>query len=159
MACRMFGAKPSSHQYWPIFISILVYKLQRKLNTNLTLRVHKILIKCIFCHLLHIHSGETGILFSVLLRSLWWMQIVGYVLSEMFVLSYSVTYCIYIPRKSGFYFHYYWAVYNEWKESDMFWLEDRIRLFVHYMTSLSSLCKLIWRHWTYKNVCQIYFVE
>ena len=27
---------------------------------------------------------------------------------------------------------------------------DRIRLFVHYTISLSSLCNLIWRHWTYK---------
>ena len=32
----------------------------------------------------------------------------------------------------------------------MFWLADHIRLFVHYTISLSSLCKLIWRHWTYK---------
>ena len=35
----------------------------------------------IFCHLLHIHSGKTGILFSLLLYSLWWMPIVGYVLA------------------------------------------------------------------------------
>ena len=34
----------------------------------------------IFCHLLHIRSGKTGDLFSLLLCSLWWMQIVGYVL-------------------------------------------------------------------------------
>ena len=32
----------------------------------------------IFCHLLHIHLG---ILFSLLLCSLWWVQIVGYVLA------------------------------------------------------------------------------
>ena len=31
----------------------------------------------IFCHLLLIHSGKTEILFSVLLCSLWWVQIVG----------------------------------------------------------------------------------
>ena len=31
----------------------------------------------------------------------------------------------------------------------MFWLADRVRLFVHYI-SLSSLCKLIWGHWTYE---------
>ena len=65
----------------------------------------------IFCYLLHIHSGKTGNLFSLLLCSLWWVQIVGY---------------------------------------SSFWLEDRICLFVHYTISLSSLCKLIWRHWTYK---------
>ena len=35
----------------------------------------------IFCHLLHIHSEKTGILFSLLLCSLWWVQLVGYVLA------------------------------------------------------------------------------
>ena len=64
--------------------------------------------------------------------------------SEMFVTSYSVTYCIYIPGKPWICFHSYCAVY------DAFCLEDRIRLFVHYTISLSSLCKLIWRHWTCK---------
>ena len=36
------------------------------------------------------------------------------------------------------------------KELDMFCLADRIRLFVHNIISLSSLCKLFWRQWTYK---------
>ena len=35
----------------------------------------------IFCHLLYIHSGKTGNLFSFVLCSLWWVQIVGYVLA------------------------------------------------------------------------------
>ena len=35
----------------------------------------------IFCHELHIHSGRTGILFSSLLCSLWWVQKVGYVMA------------------------------------------------------------------------------
>ena len=35
----------------------------------------------IFCHVLHIRSGKTGNLFSLLLCSLWWVQIVGYVLA------------------------------------------------------------------------------
>ena len=35
----------------------------------------------IFCYLLHIHSGKTGNLFSLLLCSLWWVQIVGFVLA------------------------------------------------------------------------------
>ena len=35
----------------------------------------------IFCHLLHIRSGKTGNLFSLLLCSLWWVQIFGYVLA------------------------------------------------------------------------------
>ena len=69
---------------------------------------------------------------------------------EMFVTSYAVTYCIYIPGKPGFCFHYYCAVYDECKYSDTFWLADRVRLFAHYTISLSSLCKFMWRHWTYK---------
>ena len=59
-------------------------------------------------------------------------------------------YCIYVPGKPGICFHYYCAVYDECKYSDTFWLADRTRLFVQYTISLSSLCKLIWRHWTYK---------
>ena len=68
----------------------------------------------------------------------------------MFVTSYSITYCIYIPGKPGFCFHYYCAVYDECKKSDTFWLADRVRLSVHHTISLLSLCKLIWRHRTYK---------
>ena len=68
----------------------------------------------------------------------------------MFVTSYSVTYCICVPREPGICFHYYCAVYDECKYSDTFWLADRARLFVQYTISLSSLCKLIWRHSTYK---------
>ena len=70
--------------------------------------------------------------------------------SEMFVTSYSLTYCIYIQGNSEICFHHYCAVCDECKLSDTFCLEDRIRVFVHCTTSLSSLCKLIWRHWTYK---------
>ena len=33
--------------------------------------------------------------------------------------------------------------------TNMVWPADRIRLFVHYTISLSSLCELICRHWTY----------
>ena len=72
----------------------------------------------VFCHLLPIHCGKTGNLLSLLLHSLWWVQIVGHI-----------------------------------------WLADRICLFVNYTISLSSLYKLIWRHWTYKSACQIYFIE
>ena len=77
----------------------------------------------------------------------------------MFLTSYSVTYCMYIPGKPGICFHYYCAVYDEWKYSDTSWLADRTRLFVQYTISLSSLCKLIWRHWPYKMPVKIYFVE
>ena len=69
---------------------------------------------------------------------------------EMFVTSYSVTYCICVAGEPGNCFHYYCAVYDECKYWDPFWLADRTRLFVQYTISLSSLCKLIWRHWTYK---------
>ena len=68
----------------------------------------------------------------------------------MFVTSYSVTYCIYVPGKPWICFHYYCAVYDECIYSDTFWLADRTRLFAQYTISLSSLCKLIWGHWTYK---------
>ena len=68
----------------------------------------------------------------------------------MFVTWHSVTYCRYVPGKPGICFHYYCLVYDECKYSDTFWLIDRTRLFVQYTISLSSLCKLIWRHWTYK---------
>ena len=68
----------------------------------------------------------------------------------MFVTSYSVTHCIYVPGKPGIYFHYFCAVYDECKYSDTFWLADRIRVFVQYTISVASLRKLIWRHWTYK---------
>ena len=69
---------------------------------------------------------------------------------EMFVTSYSVTYSIYVPGKPGICFPHHRAVYDECKYSDTFWLTYRTRLFVQYTISLSSLCKLIWRHWTYK---------
>ena len=62
----------------------------------------------------------------------------------------NVTYCINGPGKPGICFHYHCAVYDECKYSDTFWLADRTRLFVQYTILLSSLCKLIWRHWTYK---------
>ena len=77
---------------------------------------------------------------------------------EMFVTSYCHLYCIYVPGKPGICFHYHCAVYDECKYSDTFWLADRTCLFVQYFISLSSLCKLIWRHLTYK-MPQIYFVE
>ena len=69
---------------------------------------------------------------------------------EMFATSYSITHCIYDPGKPGICFHHYCAIYDECKYSDTFWLADRTRLFVQYTISLSSFCKHIWRHWTYK---------
>ena len=64
----------------------------------------------IFCLLLHIRSRKTGNLFSLLLCSLWCVQIFGYVFCLQMVLV-----CLYSTPS-----HYH------------------------------QLCKLIWRHWTYK---------
>ena len=69
---------------------------------------------------------------------------------EMFVTSYAVAYCIYVPGKPGICFYYSCAVYDRCKYLDTFWPAERTRLFVQYTISLSSLRKLIWRHWTYK---------
>ena len=73
----------------------------------------------------------------------------GYV-SEMVVLSYSVIYYIYIPGTLGPCFHYWCSVYGICKWSDTLWPVGRVRLFADYTISLSSLCSLIWRHWTTK---------
>ena len=70
--------------------------------------------------------------------------------SEMVVLSYSVIYYIYIPGKLGLFFHFWCSVYGICKRSDTLWPVGRVRLFADYIISLSSLCKLIWRHWTTK---------
>ena len=47
----------------------------------------------------------------------------------------------YIPGKPGFCFHYYCAIYDEFKYYS----------FVHNTISLSSLCKLIWRSSSVKS--------
>ena len=64
----------------------------------------------IFCHLLHIYPGNTGALFPLLMFSLWYLRMIGYIVA-----------C----RSCSF-------------------------LFADYTISLSSLCILIWRHWTTK---------
>ena len=70
--------------------------------------------------------------------------------SEMVVLSYFVIYYIYIPGTLGPCFHYWYSVYGICKWSDTSWPVSRVRLFADYTISLSSLCVLIWRHWTTK---------
>ena len=75
--------------------------------------------------------------------------------SEMVVLPYSVIYYIYILGTLGLCFNYlcsvYWcSVYGICKRSDTLWPAGRVRLFADYTISLSSLCRLIWRHWTNK---------
>ena len=72
--------------------------------------------------------------------------------------SKAVTVCIFLGIYCiswHYHVHYcvichYCAVYDECKYSHTFWLADRTCLFVQYAISLSSFCKLIWRHWTYK---------
>ena len=45
----------------------------------------------------------------------------------------------------------YWCSdYGIWKRSDTLWPAGRVRLFADYTISLSSLCRLTWRHWTNK---------
>ena len=61
---------------------------------------------------------------------------------EIFVTSYSVTYCIYVPGKPGICFHYYCAVYDDCKYLDTFWLADRTRLFVQYTISFHHCANL-----------------
>ena len=70
--------------------------------------------------------------------------------SEMVVLSYSVIYYIYIPGTLGPCFHYWCSVYGICKWSDTLWPVGCVRLFADYTISLSSLCRLIWKHWTTK---------
>ena len=60
---------------------------------------------------------------------------------------------IYISGTLGPCFNYlcsvYWcSVYGMCKRSDTLWPAGRVRLFADYTISLSSLCRLIWRHWT-----------
>ena len=70
----------------------------------------------IFCHLLYIHSGKTGILSLLLLRSLWWVQIVRYVLvCRPYSFVCTLHHHIITPENRDFCFHYYCAVYDECK--------------------------------------------
>ena len=57
---------------------------------------------------------------------------------------------IYIPGTLGPCFHYWCSVYGICKWSDTLWPVGRVRLFVDYTISLSSICRLIWKHWTTK---------
>ena len=68
----------------------------------------------------------------------------------MVVLSYSVIYYIYIPGTLGPCFHYWCSVYGICKWSDTLWPVGRVRLFADYTISISSLCRLSWKHWTTK---------
>ena len=82
----------------------------------------------ILCHLLYIHSGKTGNLFSLVLCNLWWVQIVRYVLacrSYSFVCTCTLHHLIII-------------------NSIQF-----ISLFGH-IGPIHHCANFIWGHWTYK---------
>ena len=64
--------------------------------------------------------------------------------------TYSVIYYTYIPGTLGPCFHYRCSVYGICKWSDTLWPVGRVRLFADYTISSSSLCRLIWGHWTTK---------
>ena len=78
-----------------------------------------------------------------------------------YMYHYSVIYSIYISGTLGPCFNYWCSVYGICKWLDTLWPTGHVRLFANYTISLSSLCRLIWRHWTNKmlvrymlpNVC------
>ena len=79
---------------------------------------------------------------------------------EMAVLPYSVIYYIYISGTPGPCFNYWCSVYGICKWSDTLWPAGRVRLFADNTILLSSLCWLVWRHWTNKMlVMYIYAAE
>ena len=65
---------------------------------------------------------------------------------DMFVTSYSVTWCINILGKPGFCFLSLRSLW--WVQIIGYFLACRSYLFVHYTIPLTSMCKLIWKHWT-----------
>ena len=64
-------------------------------------------------------------------------------------LSYTVGF-ICIPRKLGLVSFITEQSYHVRKWSNTLWPDDGIRLFLHYITSLSLLCRRIWRYCTSK---------
>ena len=73
---------------------------------------------------------------------------------EVVVLSNYVIYYTYIPLTPGPCFHYWCAVYGICKRSDTLWSVCRIFFFANHTISLSSSCRLIWRHWTTKMLAK-----
>ena len=52
--------------------------------------------------------------------------------------------CLRVEGKCGLH------IYGICKWSDTLWPVGRVRLFADYTISLSSLCRVIWKHWTTK---------
>ena len=79
--------RPVTRKMFP-FDDVIMQSTVRAIIIHLSHCYHIFLWLCawdvcyiIFCHLLHISSEETVNLFSLLLCSLWWVQIFGYVLA------------------------------------------------------------------------------
>ena len=82
----MYSTSPFQFRWFKGYICSSCYYHHQIRNINVTHYNHIFLWLCawdvcfiIFCHL-HLHSGKTRNLFSLLLCSLWWMQIVRYIL-------------------------------------------------------------------------------
>ena len=88
---------------------------------------------CIYSSCYHHHQIGS-------IHFLYWYHVFRVRVPKIFVTSYSVTIAYTFREERVFVF----IIIVQ------FWLADRTRLFVQYTISLSSLCKLIWRHWTYK---------
>ena len=76
----------------------------------------------ILCHLLHIRSGKTGNLLSLLLCSLWWVHMI-------------MRWCTVQTNE----YDLQAKTYPNIQYSDTFWLADRTRLFVQYTISLFNI--------------------
>ena len=86
--CCMCSTGQFQYRWWKGFIYSSCYYHHQIGSIHLSHCYHVFPWLCvsdlcytIFCYLLHIHSGKTGKLFSLLLCSLWWVQIIGHVLS------------------------------------------------------------------------------
>ena len=56
--------------------------------------------------------------------------------------------CVYVLNGNKMFLNWNWKLNGICKRSDTLWPAGRVRLFADYTTSLSSLYRLIWRHWT-----------
>ena len=68
-------------------------------------------------------------------------------------------FCIYIPGQLGFVSFIIVQSYDACKWSSTLWPDGCIRLFAHYIISLSSLCWCIWRYWTSKMLVRYILSE
>ena len=113
-----------------------IYRLAIQPELTLTFLIIDIFIT----HLIIIITSEvsTFSIIAIFFRS--WASV-------MVLLSCSVIYNKYILGTMRPCFHYWCSVYDICKWSDTLWPVVRVRLFADYTISLSSLCRLIWRHW------------